>query len=230
MRTDFDPVCASVPSVQPQVEAAWIATGTGSVGIISTAVIAYLGFRNSRKATEATIAGGSANTVATLAAAREDRLWEKRAAAYEETLAELRHRLMKRRHDLRGYRMDEASEQQLKEFFDSYHAPGWFQAQARLTAYASDPVLAAFEASEQAHHEVWARYQRYRMMADDNKRATETGQFGSAHDGEETLAARRAVDPAVEEAEAQDQALIKLIRDELRSIPEAARLSSPQLG
>ena len=142
----------------------------------------------------------------------------------------VRYQQMKRRHDLRSYRWDEESEQQLKPFFDSYEPPVWFEAQARLIAYASDPVLTAFEAREQAQHEVWARYQRYRMMADDNKRAAETGQIGAAHDGQETIDARRAVDAAVEEAEAQDQLLIKLIRDELRSLPEAARLSSAQTG
>jgi hypothetical protein len=219
-----------VRRVDPTIAAAWITGGVGALGIMGTVTATVVGSRNTKRATEATIAAGAATTTATLAAAREDRLWEKRCAAYETMLEALLYRQRKREHDLRMYRLDEDSEEKLREFFDSYQAPGWFQARARLTAYASDPVLAAFEASEQAHHEVWACYQRYRMMADDNKRAVETGQFGAAHGGQETIDARKAVHPAVEEAEVQDQALIKLIRDELRSIPEAARLSLAQPG
>lgn len=204
------------------IAAAWISGGVGALGIVSTAVTAWIGTRSTRKATEQAIAAGADNTRATLLAAHEAWLRDKESAAYEETLAEVRHRRLKRRHDLRWFRWDEATEQQRDEFFDSYQPPNWFQAQARMTAYASDAVLEAFDASERAHIEVWERYQRYRMMADNNKRASETGQFGIAHGGEETIAARKLVDPAVDDAEVKDQALIKLIREELRSLPEAA--------
>lgn len=216
--------CARVPAVDPTIAAAWITGGVGALGIAGTVTITIVGFRATRNATGRALAASAAATSATLSAGREDRLWEKRAAAYEETLAEVRHRQLKRRHDLRGFRWDEASEQQRNDFFASYQPPNWFQAQARMAAYASDTVLDAFEGSEQAHLEVWMRYQRYRTMADDNKLASESGRPGVAHDGHETVAARKAVDPAVEEAEAMDQALVKLIRDELRSKPEAAAL------
>jgi hypothetical protein len=208
--------------MQQVIEAAWIAAGVGGLGVVSTAVIGYLGFRNTRKTTERTVAAGAASTRATLAAAREERLWEKRAAAYEETLTDLRHRQTKRRHDLRGYRWDETSEQKLNDFFANYEPPDWFQAQARMVAYASNPVLDAFEASHRAHLGVRDRYQRWKAMGDDNKRAAETGRPGAAHDGGETLKAHKEINPVLEEAEVRDEALIKLIRDELRSVPEAA--------
>lgn len=70
-------------------------------------------------------------------------------------IAALQYRQMKRQHELRMYRLDEDSEQQLRDFFASYEPPGWFQAQARLRAYASHEVWEAFEATRQADLEVW---------------------------------------------------------------------------
>lgn len=210
--------------MNPIIEAAWITGGVGALGIIGTVVTSLVGSRNTKRATKATIAAGAAATTATLAAAREDRLWEKRCAAYEEILAGLLYRQLKRRHDLRDYRWDKESEQQLAAFFEGYDPPGWFEVQSRLVAYASDPVVDAFKATSEAHEDVQRRYQRYSAMADENKLTLASGQVGPAHSGEETLAALRAVDPVLKDAEAKDEALIKLIRDELRSKPEAATL------
>jgi hypothetical protein len=205
--------------VNPTVEAAWIAAGVAGLGIAGTATVAIAGFRSTKNATVRTIAASTANTMASLAAAREDRLWDKRAAAYEEVIAALQYRQMKRQHELRMYRLDEDSEQQLKDFFASYEPPGWFQAQARLRAYASDEVWEAFEATRQADVEVSGRYRQWKMLADDNRLAVESGRPGAATDGQTTINARRAVNPAVEEAETRDEAVVKLIRDELRSKP-----------
>jgi hypothetical protein len=207
--------------VTPAIEAAWIAAGAAGFGVVSTATVAVVGFRSTRNATVRAIAASTANTMASLAAAREDRLWEKRAGAYEETLAALQYRQVKRQHELRMYRLDEDSEQQLKDFFASYEPPGWFQAQARLRAYASDEVWEAFEATRQADLEVWGLYRQYKMLAEDTRLAVESGRPGAAADGETMLRARRAVNPAVAEAETKDEAVTKLIREELRSKPES---------
>jgi hypothetical protein len=120
------------------------------------------------------------------------------------------------------YRLDEESEQKLKDFFASYQPPGWFEAQARLVAYASDAVRHAFDATQQADREVSDRYRQWLTLGDDNRRAAESGNPGAAHDGGTTMQAHRAIGPALEEAEAKDQALIDAIRDELLSKPEAA--------
>ena len=132
------------PGVTPTIEAAWIAAGATGFGIVSTATVAIVGFPSTKNATVRAISAGTANTMATLAAAREDRLWGRRAAAYEETIAALTHRQMKRQHELRMYRLNEEGEQRLKDFFHSYEPPGWFESQARLLAYASDEVQEAF--------------------------------------------------------------------------------------
>ena len=132
---------------------------------------------------------------------------------------------MKRQHELRMYRLDEDSEQQLKDFFASYEPPGWFQAQARLRAYASDQVQEAFEATRQADLEVRVLYDRWFMLTEQARTAMESGNFAAAPDGSLVIQARRDVNPALEEAEAKDEAVIKLIRDELRSKPESADMA-----
>lgn len=216
-----------MPDVNATIEAAWIAAGVGALGVVGTAVTAYLGFHNTRKATEATIAAGSASTTATLAAAREERLWDKRASAYEETLAEVLHRRTNRHFGIRLHRVDKDYLPNLKEILARYETVESFQVRSRLMAYASDQVLGAFEASETADVEVVARFRRWRMLAEDGKQASESGRPSAAHDGQETIDIGREIRPALDEAEAKDEALIELIRDELRSHPEAAVLPAP---
>jgi hypothetical protein len=205
--------------VTPTIEAAWIAAGAAGFGVVSTATVAVVGFRSTKNATIRTIAGSTANTMASLAAAREDRLWEKRSAAYEEIIGVLTHRQLKRQHELRMYRLTEAGEQQLKDFFDSYDPPGWFESQARLLAYASNEVRRAFEATRRADLEASGLYQSYVTLAEDNRLAAASGHPGTATDGQTMIKARNAVNPAVQEADAKAEAVIKLIRDELRSKP-----------
>ena len=222
--TGLAPIWASVPAVDPTIAAAWITGGVGALGIAGTVVTAIVGSRNTRRATEATIAAGTATTAATLTAARDDRLWEKRCAAYEETLTALLHRRMQRRHDLRGFRWDEATEEQLKAHFDNYDPPGWFEARGRLGAYASDAVLDALEAASLAHSEVRARYAHRDALREQIRLAQESGRPQAAPDGQTMLDAHRQIDPALQEAEVKDELLIKLMRDELRSKPGAAAL------
>ena len=61
----------------------------GVVGVVATAVTAWVGSWNTRRATERTVTAGTDANRATLLAAREDRLWERRAAAYEDATAGL---------------------------------------------------------------------------------------------------------------------------------------------
>jgi hypothetical protein len=210
-----------VPGVNPTIEAAWIAAGVGGLGIAGAVTTAIVGFLSTRNATTKTVAAGTASTTATLAAAREERLWERQAAAYEETIAALLHRQMKRQHELRMYRLTEDAEQQLKDFFASYEPPGWFQAQARLLAYASDDVRDAFEATRRADGEVRVRCDRWMAMSEQARLAVASGRPNAAPEGSVMVQARRDVNPALEEAEAKDEAVIKLIRDKLRSKPES---------
>jgi hypothetical protein len=72
--------------MSPVVEAALIAAITGGVGVVGTVVVAISGHRTTNK-----------TTVLALDAARGDRLWDKQAATYEETLSALLYRADKRR-------------------------------------------------------------------------------------------------------------------------------------
>jgi hypothetical protein len=214
--------------MDPTITAAWITGGVGAVGIAGTVVTAIVGGRNTRQATEITVAAGAATTTATLAAARDDRLWDKRCVVYEETLADLLRRQAKRRQDLREGQFDQATEAQLEAIHDDdlLGLLGLLE-QGRLTAYASDAVLGAFLAASRAHGEVLFHYRRYRMTVDAVKRQAEAT-HGMADGSKETVEAHKVVSTAVEEAEVHDQALIVLIREELRSKPEAAMLPASE--
>jgi hypothetical protein len=76
-----------------------------------TVAVAIAAARSTRKATSKTVDGATQDTIRALNAARDDRLWEKQAAAYEETLASLLYRLAKRHDVLNPYRMPEDAEQ-----------------------------------------------------------------------------------------------------------------------
>lgn len=208
--------------MDPTITAAWISGGVGALGIVSTAVTAWIGSRSTSKATEQAIAAGAANTRATLAAAREDRLWEKRCAVYEETLRQLLYTQSKRRDELRGYRWDKDSEQKLKELYDAYEPPGFFESRARLTAYASDVVIAASNAADKAHGEVRAARLQLEELREQIRTAQLNGTPQSAPDGETMMNANRQISSAREAADDADDVLVNIIRDELRSKPEAA--------
>ena len=187
------------------IAAALITGAVGAVGIVGTVV------------------ASTASTRATLAAAREHRLWERRAVAYEEFLTALLIRQAKRRYGLREDVLDETAVDRLETIYDDSDPLGPPETQARLAAYASDAVLEAFRFAGQAHIQVLAQYQQYRWtVITSKKQAAQTR--GMADGFKEIVAARRAVDLPAKEAEAADQALIKVIRQELGSKPEATTL------
>jgi hypothetical protein len=213
------------------IAAAWVGAGVGGgvalLGVAATVVTSVVSSNNTRKATERTVGAGVTANSATLAAAREDRLWEKRAAAYEGTLTGLLHRQAQRHFDLRKYRTDEESEQKLKEFYETYELPGMFETQARLVAYASDAVMDAFNVSRGTHATVRVRYSHRAAVQETIQLAQAAGDLNFMPNRQELSEANRQLDNALEAADAADQALIEVIRDELRSMPEAAMLLGP---
>jgi hypothetical protein len=215
-----------VPDVDPTITAAWIGAGVGGgvglLGIVGTVVTSVVSSSNTRKATERTVEEGAATNRATLAAAREDRLWEKRAAAYEETLTGLLHRQAQRHFDLRKYRVDDETEQKLKQFYENYELPGVFETQGRLVAYASDAVMDAFNASRGAHAKVRVQYGRRVALRETSRLAQASGDLKVMPNRQELNEVNRQLDDVLSAADAADEALIKVIRDELRSKPEAA--------
>ena len=180
-----------MPAVSPIIEAAWIAAASagtvGVVGIAGAVVTSIVSPRNTAKATTQTVEAGVASTAATLAAAREDRLWDKRAAAYEETIAGLLYRQENASTTCACTGWTRSPSGRLKDFFASYEPPGWFEAQARLVAYASDEVRHASDATQQADREVSERYRQWATLGDDNRRAVESGNPGAAQRWETTM-------------------------------------------
>ena len=207
---------SSVPDVDPIITAAWITGGVAAVGIAGTVMSSIVGSRNTRVAAEQTVEAARAATIATLTAAREGQRWEREHAAYVETIAGVLRRQRQRRYLVTNSLSEDSD--QLRDFLDAHDPPGWLEAQARLIACASEWVKDAAEASRQAHLEVWARVRRYRLMDDDNRLALESGRpDGVPFDGRELVAARRDIDAAIADADAMDNLLVTLIREEQRS-------------
>jgi hypothetical protein len=211
--------------MNPSVVAAVIAGVVSLISLGGTVVVAVVGFRNSREATTRTVTAGTANTVLVLDAAREERLWEKRTASYEETVAYLLFRQMKRRHELNRYRLGDGAEKLMEGLFGKYKPAGWFEIQGRLVTYASDNIIEAYEAAHFADGRVVERYLAWKQLAAEAEAAIAAGQIGRPQDGTETIAAAaRAVELAVKDGEEKDQALIKLIRSELHGRASQALL------
>jgi hypothetical protein len=209
--------CASVRAVDSTIV-------VGVVGVVATAVTAWIGSWNTRRATERTVEAGTDANRATLAAAREERLWERRAAAYEEMLTMLLHRRAKRNYDVQTIRMDdETPESELKKFYKEYKLPGIFETESRLVAYASDAVMAAYEATRSAHSAVQVRSIRVGTLLDQIESAQLSRGAKAAPDVDTFVAAEEQVKAALKAANAADGALINVIRSELRSRPEAAQ-------
>jgi hypothetical protein len=205
-----------VPDVDPIITAAAITGGLAAVGIAGTVMSTIAGARSTRVAAEETVEAARAATVAALTAARESQRWEREHAAYVETIAGVLRRQRQRRYLVTNPLFEDS--EQLRDFLDVRDPPGWLEAQATLIACAAEWVKDAAEASRQAHLEVWARVHRYRLMGDDNRLALESGRPDDApFGGRELVAARNEIDAAIEDADAMDNLLVTLIREEQRS-------------
>jgi hypothetical protein len=199
-----------------------ISGGVGAIGIVGTVVTSVVGSRNTKRATEQAVATSAANTRATLLAAHDAWLREKRAAVYEEVLAGQFYRQTKRRIELRKHPWGMAGEQELKMLHSTYDSPGFLESQSRLAAYASDAVMAVSNAAGKAHGEVQARCLELGELREQIRTAQLNGTPQSAPDAETMMNANRQINSAFEAAEAADDALMVIIRTELRSKPEAA--------
>lgn len=218
-----------LPAVDATIAAAWIGAGIGGgvalLGLAGTVATSIVSSNNTRKAMERTVEAGTEANRATLLAAREDRLYAARAAAYEEAVAGLLHRQRNRKRGVVLYRRDNDTDtdpQPLMEYIATLESPDWMEAQARLVAYASNGVLAAFKASQKADDETWWLYDQWLGMLQTSRLAIGAGNPKAAFDAQALRKAGAEVEVAVKKAGTQDQALIDVIRAELRSKPEAA--------
>jgi hypothetical protein len=145
---------ASVPRMNPIVEAAWIAAGATFVAVTGTVAVAISAARNTRKATESTIQ-----------AERRLRLLERRADAYQDALADLLARHAKRQGQLLPIALDDAGNLYSPEL-PSYEPEGWHDKLGRLLAYGSDEVRKAYDLAEEADQRLAVIYRERLGLAD----------------------------------------------------------------
>lgn len=129
--------------MNPTVEAALIAAGTGAVGVIGTVVVSIVGSRNTRQ-----------TTLATISASHNARVWEKQAAAYEEAAREVLARQSRRMAITSRGDIGNVQGQPIQEIFKS-EEPEIIRIRAALRPYASAEVWAAYKVADEASIAFW---------------------------------------------------------------------------
>lgn len=141
--------------MNPAVQSAWVAAISGLAGVLvgvgGTTFVAIKGFRNTREATRETLKETRDATQKTLDAAREatretldarkdDRLWAKKADAYQDAMTDAL-----QRGDLRQQVLDRKTPPE-----DALKRPvsqEWYDMQGRLTTFGAPEVVKAFKDS-----------------------------------------------------------------------------------
>jgi len=184
--------------MNPTVEAAWIAAGVGILSLAGTVTVAIMGYRTTRKVA--------------LDAARNERLWDKTAAAYEEVLIALLRRQTERTEAATFYRNPEA-EKKMREGIARQVDPGWFGAEGRVIAYSSPEVRRGLELVRRADEEVSMRFMTWQIVKQRASAARESGNILEEPRSSGEL--RELMQQGLEGAEEVESALIELIRAEL---------------
>jgi hypothetical protein len=208
--------------MDPVITAALIGGGAAIISGGWTALVAVTTTRNARRTNQATIDAAAENTARALDAAREERIWEKRAEAYLDAMRFVRHRQEARENATRTIRYDDATEERIRESLANFRLPESRDVELRLLAYASQQVIDAVEASGQAHQQIERAYQ-------DWTEATGRAKSGglSASDAAQAIEARTAVRQALKEADSKDEALLVAIREDLHSRPSQSKALPP---
>jgi hypothetical protein len=185
--------------MNPAIEAAWIAGGSGLLGVVvgvtGTVIVAKAGFRSTRDATDATTAAGLASIRAQIEADRRNRIWEKQAAANTDAIAGIVHRQRIRQGLMR-----------------QVLTVDWTELGARLIAYASPAVVEGLEASASAGRNYESAVAMWNISSEQARTAAEIGRPVSAPAGR-----REAMDKALAEADRLDDTLMDTIRAELHA-------------
>jgi hypothetical protein len=208
--------------MSPVIEAASIAAGVSLLSLVGTVAVAVSGHRTTQKTNSKTIQAGTDNTVRALEAAREDRLWDKRAAAYEEAIAYLLYRKARRGQLFQALYQREDPDERMEQLYGDFKPAPMLEIQGRVTSYSSEAVRAAFESAERADND----FRVIQIMSIPLLRASKDP------DSADVLAAKSKIRAADDDAEEKDQELIKLIRNELHSKPSLslAAATKDQLG
>jgi hypothetical protein len=180
-----------------------------AIGVGGTVIIGLAGF-------------GAAvwNTRKILADARENRFWEKQTVAYEEALAELANRRVRRERVIRKLDTTSKRTEVLEEYFAERDTPAWFSAEAMLLAYSSKRVRDALDNARSADRAASESLDKFQLTW----RAAGIGEFRSSPERAPALEKAESVlhetEVALTKGNASDQALIDVIRAELQGAHE----------
>lgn len=191
----------------PTVTAAVITVaGTGFV-----AVTGYLATRSSTKraidagerTSKATLASADGNVQAAIRGEREHRLWERRTDIYNQIIAIVLYQRDVRRKLVGKVRFDQATEKAEVNEINSFvpHLSA-YELEARVWAYGSTEVIAAFTAVADAHRAFMGKVQA----------------LNEAAPGVERLAALGDRDAAATTAQEKETALIDMVRAGIQEI------------
>lgn len=177
------------------------------IAAAAATTVAIVSFITNRASTRQTIEAGTANTVRALDAARDDRLWEKQTALYEEIITLMLYLSLRHRDQMRTLRRSPAEEKRLmKSVFGDYKQPRVFELRGRIHTYASDAVVSAYDAAKSAEDWLGESMRQWKALeGQPNSEARK--QAIKALDDKFGAAAEKAVDTS--------ETLTKLIRSEL---------------
>lgn len=148
-----------------------------------------------------------------LRSSREGRVWDKRSGVYEEILADVTARRVRRDHAMNTLKFDPVTEAEIRTRFTPSDDRDWYAFEGRVQAMASDWVYRAFRASHDAHLDVLGAIKAVEIQAEGNRRQAEISPSSPPlHD----IGVLTGKIPALGEgAKAADDRLGELIRNDL---------------
>ena len=178
------------------------------IGGTVAAVVAVAGYRAAVRTTRMA-----------LDAARSDRRWDRKAAAYHDAIAYLSDRRAKRQAYLRAGRAREDKDG-LGEYFASYNAPRWFDVSAALLTFATPDVLDALLEANSADSRARRAYEQWKHD-DELKQRHDQIEGAPGREAEATfvMEALATFQAQLREAETSEDALMEAMRDDLHKNP-----------
>jgi hypothetical protein len=204
------------------------------IGVGGTVVLAVTALLTTRAIAARTIEAASSGLLRMLDAARDDRLWQRKADAYTTAIRLLQHRLAVRESANRIFGYDEDADRRTAELLGAFAGPEELEVSASLLTYASPVVFAALQACFEANENFGRLVRAWESLATQSRGAAQAVLEGRpvAAAGE-ILEAREAAQAALDQAKARDTELIEAIRSDLHARPSeepALRLAAAQPG
>jgi hypothetical protein len=164
------------------------------------------------------VAGFSAtvwNARKTVGQAHESRVWDRRADVYVDALSAVNYRQFSRQAaTMPNHPAYTKIKKNAEEYLATHEPPDWPQLEARLQAFASEPVFTAVQTSSAAHNDALSNHRIWQILKTHG--TSETGVIADADDAKGIAAAAVDAEKSLKAAEAADDAVVDLIRTELQ--------------